>query len=227
MKYYRAFSRSRADDSQAAGKQSRDMDAIGYRPRHFRPPDRPRVVYFVNGIATMQPFLDDSAIVRFYLMKRIILLLVGVVIAVVLAFMSLPEDPGDKPPPVTTGTSPADTTAGEQTTEQSAVEAAREKRLAAMKTEYAKLERAREDLRLRLQNIIYYLSKAELPDEQGGRMQDEILGFNRILVNPRLLGAFYGAEDILQERLRIENINQQLDEYEAVIREHGGYDEAG
>ncbi len=161
-------------------------------------------------------------------MKRIILLLVIVGVAVVLAFMSLPEDPGqlDRRDTVVKQL-PTDEAIAEREAEQAAVESARDERLQAMQVEYKKLERARRDLRTRLQEVAYYLSEADLPEEEGRRMRHEIGVANQVLINPPLLGAFNGVADIERELKRIDRINQQLDEFENIIRQNGGYAETG
>lgn len=161
-------------------------------------------------------------------MKRIILLLVIVAVAVMLAFMSLPDDPGRLESPATAVKElPTDEASAEREAEQAALEAARDERLKAMKVEYAKLERARRDLRIRLQEVSYYLGESDLPAEQGRRMRNEIGVANQVLVNPPLLGAFNGVADIERELQRIDSINRQLDEFESIIRRHGGYAETG
>lgn len=160
-------------------------------------------------------------------MKRLALLLLVIVVAVVLAFMSLPEDPGQVTKPDTAKTAQKSEAEAKETAEKAAVEAERDKRLEAMKAEYAKLEKARRNLRQRLQAVSYYLGQAEtLPKDRAQSMRDEIGTAHRILINPPLLGAFSGVDDIKQELAKIERINQQLDEFEAVIREHGGYEDA-
>ena len=159
-------------------------------------------------------------------MKRLVLLLAIVVIAVVLAFMSLPEDPGKimKQPAESEQTAQSEAEA-EREALQKKIEAERDKRLAAMKVEYKKLEKARRNLQQRLQEITYYLGQADVPEEQASDMREEIGAANRLLINPPLLGAFRGPDGIVRELEKIERVNQKLDEFEVVIRRHGGYDE--
>lgn len=159
-------------------------------------------------------------------MKRLVLLLAVVVVAVVLAFLSLPEDPGRKPVQAEQSRQPAKSEAeAEREALKKQIEAERDKRLAAMKVEYKKLEKARRNLQQRLQEISYYLARTEVPEEQASSMREEIGAANRLLINPPLLGAFRGPDDIVQELEKIERVNRKLDEYETVIREHGGYNE--
>ncbi|MCS3902485.1 uncharacterized protein YxeA [Methylohalomonas lacus] len=165
-------------------------------------------------------------------MKKIILLLAIVVIAVLLAFMSLPEDPGRQSTvsPEQAGKqaeedaqASADNNGGEQTT----VKTMEDARLEALKAEYAKLERARRNLRQRLQNVAYYLREAELPEAEGGDIRDDLNSANRLLINPPLLGAFNGIDGVRDELKRLERTNQQLDAHEQTLREHGAGDDSG
>ncbi len=167
-------------------------------------------------------------------MKKIILLLLVVVVAVLLAFMSLPEDPGRQPAD-TPAAGQADKQAGKKeqqaaggdAAETETVKTMEDARLEAMKAEYAKLERARRDLRQRLHDVTYYLREAELPQEKASEIRDELNSANRLLINPPLLGAFSGIDDIRNELQRYERTNQQLDAHEQILREHGAYDESG
>ncbi|MDZ7737421.1 MAG: hypothetical protein U5P41_16055 [Gammaproteobacteria bacterium] len=108
---------------------------------------------------------------------------------------------------------------------QAIVETERDKRLEAMKVEYEKLERARRDLRRRLEEITDYLRRAEVPDTDHEDMREEIGAANRLLINPPLLGAFRGPDDIVRELEKINRINRKLDEFEEIIRRHGGYED--
>lgn len=160
-------------------------------------------------------------------MKRLLLLLAIVVVAVGIAFMSLPEDPGSmRSQPQTTKESEQSQAEAERDALQAKIEAERDKRLAAMQKEYDKLERERRDLRLRLEEISYYMGQADLSAEQRQTMQDEISNANRLLINPPLLGAFRGPEGITKERNKIARANDKLDEFEQIIRDNGGYKNA-
>jgi len=158
-------------------------------------------------------------------MKRLLLLLILVVAAVVLAFMSLPEDPDrremDIAPIEETG---QDEEAARLEALQAEIEVERDRRLEEMKVEYARLERKRRDLRNRLEVFTYYLGQADVPGEKLGEIQEEIGAANRLLVNPPLLGAFRGPDDIVEESGKIDRIHRKLDEYEVLLREHGAYD---
>lgn len=157
-------------------------------------------------------------------MKRIILLLAIVVVAVALAFLTLPEDPGQQSRITPQVKHPTQSEAElQRELEQAAVEAERDRRLAAMKVKYEKLERERRNLRQRLEEVAYYTARADLTDEQKQRIRDEINSANRLLVNPPMLGAFRGVEGIESELDRIDNINKQLDEFRALIETAGGY----
>lgn len=150
-------------------------------------------------------------------MKRFMLLLVIVVVAVVLAFMSLPEDPGRMETPAPIPETPITADKDKTTEQQSAVETERDARLAAMKELYADLERERRNLRQRLNKVRYYLAEADLADTRAEKVQEELDSANRLLINPPLLGAFRGVDGIQQELDRIARINERLDEIEVIL----------
>lgn len=150
-------------------------------------------------------------------MKRFLLLLVIVVVAVVLAFISLPEDPGRMETPAPIPETPHTADKDEATEQQSAVETERDARLAAMKELYADLERERRNLRQRLNKVRYYLAEADLADSRAEKVQEELDSANRLLINPPLLGAFRGVDGIQQELDRIARINKRLDEIEVIL----------
>lgn len=151
------------------------------------------------------------------LMKQLILLVVIVVVAVGLAFMSLPQDPGRVEAPAPIPEQPAEGEDDGGDIRQSAIEMERDARLEAMKARYAELEKERRNLRQRLNKVGYYLAETELSKAEARTLQDELDAANRILINPPLLGAFRSVEDIQQERDRIARINDRLDEIEAVV----------
>ena len=160
-------------------------------------------------------------------MKRLLLLLAIVVVAVVIAFMSLPEDPGTMRVQQQTAQESEESKAeAKRDALQAKIETERDKRLAAMQKEYDKLERERRDLRLRLQEISYYMGEADLSAGQRQTMQEAIGDANRLLINPPLLGAFRGPEGITQERNKIARANDKLDKFEQIIRDNGGYENA-
>jgi len=160
-------------------------------------------------------------------MKRLLLLLAVVLVAVGIAFLSLPEDPGTMRVQQETTQEPEKSKAeAERDALQAKIEAERDKRLAAMQKVYDKLERERRDLRLRLQEISYHMGQADLSAEQRQTIKDEISTAHRLLINPPLLGAFRGPAEITQEREKIARTNDKLDQFEQIIRENGGYKNA-
>lgn len=160
-------------------------------------------------------------------MKRLLLLLALVVVAVGIAFLSLPEDPGTMRAQQETTKEPEKSKAeAERDALQAKIEAERDKRIAAMEKEYDKLERERRDLRQRLREISYHMGQADLSAEQRQTMQEDIGDANRLLINPPLLGAFRGPADITQERNKIARANDKLDQFEQIIRDNGGYKNA-
>lgn len=151
-------------------------------------------------------------------MKNIALLLILIAVVVGVAFLLLPDDPGEMPPLMTLEPIEDDETRAEQRARVEAVEAERSARLEAMKVEYAELERDRRRLRMRLRDVSYYLARAELEPGERSEILEDLGKANRLLLSPRLLGAFNGVEGIQEERARISRTNVRLDEIEEIIR---------
>jgi hypothetical protein len=151
-------------------------------------------------------------------MKHIALLLLLIAVVVGLAFLALPDDPGDSEAVMTLEPVVEDAALAERRARVEAVEAERAARLEAMRAEYTELERERRRLRIRLRDVSYYLGYAELEPEQRSEILDDLGNANRLLINPPLLGAFRGVEGIREELARIERINVRLDEIEETIK---------
>lgn len=151
-------------------------------------------------------------------MKNIVLLLLLIAAVVGTAFLLLPDDPGEPEPMAILEPVEEDSARAEQRARVEAVEAERSARLEAMRVEYAELERERRRLRMRLRDVSYYLAYAELESAQRNEILDDLGKANRLLLNPRLLGAFNGVEGIQAERARIARTNARLDEIEEIIK---------
>lgn len=151
-------------------------------------------------------------------MKNIALLLILIVAVVGVAFLLLPEDPGELEPLMVLEPIEEDEAQAEQRARVEHVEAERSARIEAMKVEYTELERDRRRLRMRLRDVSYYLARAELESKQRNEILEDLGKANRLLLSPRLLGAFNGVEGIQEERARISRTNTRLDEIEEIIR---------
>jgi hypothetical protein len=151
-------------------------------------------------------------------MKRVALLLLLIAVVVGLAFLSLPDDPGETETLIMLEPIEEDAAHAERRARVEAVEAERAARLEAMRAEYTELERERRRLRMRLRDVSYYLGYAELEPDQKNEILDDLGKANRLLINPPLLGAFRGVEGIQEELARIGRTNARLDEIEEIIK---------
>ncbi|MEX2516559.1 MAG: hypothetical protein WD572_06560 [Gammaproteobacteria bacterium] len=151
-------------------------------------------------------------------MKRIFLLIVVVAVVVALAFMALPEDPGQNPPvavpaPVSDQSEDADLAA-----DKLLQEAERDARLERMKEVFARLERERRDLRIRLDEVAFYVGEASLSADEAEQIREDMNKANRLLINPPLLGAFRDAEAIQRELDQVLRNHDRLREILAMVK---------
>ncbi len=99
------------------------------------------------------------------------------------------------------------------------VRLAEERRVAAMRAEYARLESARDEVRLRLGRIKARLWKLRLPAAQARAMETQLRQGHALLHNPPMLGAFYDADDIRREITRVTAVGAELEQLEAAVEE--------
>lgn len=152
-------------------------------------------------------------------MKRIFLLLVVVAVVVALAFMALPEDPGQTPViavPAPVAEQSADD--ADLAADKLLQEAERDARLERMKEVFARLERERRDLRIRLDEVAFYVGEASLSAEQAGQIREDMNTANRLLINPPLLGAFRDADAIQRELDQVVRNHDRLREILAAVK---------
>ena len=90
-----------------------------------------------------------------------------------------------------------------------------EKRLAALRAEYAELERARGALRQQLGKLKARLWKARLPAAQAKALTRQMRAGHALLKNPPLLGAFRNAEAVRRETAKVNSVAGKLRELEA------------
>jgi hypothetical protein len=150
-------------------------------------------------------------------MGKIAILLFAVVLVVAVVFLTLPSAPLSgleiaTPPPATANSE-------ENAGKAAAATDAEEARYQALKSEYAKLEKARRNLAIRLRHVDYIIRQAQLPPEQLQSIRADLQNAGRMLHNPPLLGAFNGTDDVHRELERIARMN---DRFDAIERQIGG-----
>ncbi len=96
----------------------------------------------------------------------------------------------------------------------------REKRINAMRSEYARLEQARDTVRRQLAKLRSRLWKLQLPADQGRAITEQLQQGYAILKNPPMLGAFHDAREIRKELARVESISRKLKNVEDSVQEH-------
>lgn len=90
-----------------------------------------------------------------------------------------------------------------------------EKRLAALRAEYAELEQARAALRQQLGRLKARLWKARLPAAQARALTKQMRAGHALLKNPPLLGAFRNVEAMRRETAKVNSVAGKLRELEA------------
>ena len=90
-----------------------------------------------------------------------------------------------------------------------------EKRLAALRAEYAELEQARPVLRRQLGRLKARLWKARLPAAQARALTKQMRAGHALLKNPPLLGAFRNVEAMRRETAKVNSVTGKLRELEA------------
>lgn len=90
-----------------------------------------------------------------------------------------------------------------------------EKRLAALRAEYAELERARGALRQQLGKLKARLWKARLPAAQAKALTRQMRAGHALLKDPPLLGAFRNAEAVRRETAKVNSVAGKLRDLEA------------
>ena len=94
-----------------------------------------------------------------------------------------------------------------------------QKRRAAMRSEYAELEKARDRVRRQLGKLKSRLWKLQLPPDRARAITEQMQKGYAILKNPPMLGAFFGVDDISRELEKVKRISERLQTLETAIQE--------
>lgn len=146
------------------------------------------------------------------------LLLAATLTASLLWLNFTPEEPGEPEknalaPALTP--SPAPAPAPARPVPSAEALAREEKRLAALRAEYAELEQARAALRQQLGRLKARLWKARLPAAQARALTKQMRAGHALLKNPPLLGAFRNVEAMRRETAKVNSVAGKLRDLEA------------
>ena len=97
--------------------------------------------------------------------------------------------------------------------------AADRKRRAAMRSAYAELEQARNDMRLQLGRLKTRLWKVEVSPARARAIRDQLQQGYAALKNPPMLGAFSSVDEIRQELARVTVLSNRLASLELTVQE--------
>ena len=95
-----------------------------------------------------------------------------------------------------------------------------EKRVAAMRAEYARLEQARDTVRLQLGRLNSRIWKLQVSPEQARTIRDQMRQGYAMLKNPPMLGAFSSAGEIRKELAKVTRLADKLSALETTVQEH-------
>lgn len=123
-----------------------------------------------------------------------------------------PEKPGE---PKKNALTPALTPSLARPAPSAEALAREEKRLAALRAEYAELEQARGALRRQLGKLKARLWNARLPADQARALTKQMRAGHALLKNPPLLGAFRNVEAMRRETAKVNSVAGKLRELEA------------
>lgn len=144
-------------------------------------------------------------------------LLLVVVLAAGLFWLNFaPEEPG-KAKKNALAPAPAPAVAPPRPAPSAEALAREEKRLAALRAEYAELEQARAALRRQLGKLKARLWRARLPAAQAQALTRQMRAGHALLKNPPLLGAFRNVEAMRRETAKVNSAAGKLRELEAAI----------
>ena len=100
------------------------------------------------------------------------------------------------------------------------------KRIAAMRAEYARLEQARDTVRLQLGRLKARTWKLRLTPDQARTIRDQMQQGYAILKTPPMLGAFSSAGEIRKELAKVTRIADKLGALETTVQEYIAAQEA-
>lgn len=104
-------------------------------------------------------------------------------------------------------------------TESASEKAADEERVAAMKAEFEKLEKARHNLERRLSRLKAVLYGVEVAPEERNIITDKMKTGYGLLKNKKMLALYESPEAISEELAQVEYISNYLEEVEQTYRE--------
>ena len=96
----------------------------------------------------------------------------------------------------------------------------KEKRITAMRSEYARLEQARDTVRKQLAKLRSRLWKLQLTADQARTIREQMQRGYTVLKSPPMLGAFHDAREIRKELARVERISHKLKSVEDSVQQH-------
>lgn len=97
-----------------------------------------------------------------------------------------------------------------------------DERVQRMREEYAVLEKKREALSNRLDDLRARMYNVELPADQAEEVNDELKKAFMLITNPPMLGAFHEVSDIHSEIDKVERAQRKLAEIRNIIDEVKG-----
>ena len=149
---------------------------------------------------------------------KYILLIVSILIALTVYFVSRPEPVYEvgKPEPAEAAEEQQKETATE---EQPAEDAAAEARRAEMHAIYERLEKARRNLERRLSRLKALLWDIELSREESDRITARMKHAYSLLKNKKMLGAFHGVDELREELSQVQFAYESLEPVEKMARE--------
>lgn len=153
---------------------------------------------------------------------KYILAIVLFLLAVTVYFVSQPEpefEVGKKTAtePAQGETAPVES-APEAPADPAAEQSAEDKRVADMKAEFEKLEKARRNLERRLSRLKAVFYGVELPPDERNAITDKMKTGYGLLKNRKLLASYDGPQSISDELAKVEYISNYLQEVEETYR---------
>ena len=87
-----------------------------------------------------------------------------------------------------------------------------------MAVEFERLEEARNDLKRHIALLKHQMWGLRFPPEVSKKISQTVLGANRLLKNPHMLGAFHNVEQIKDEIAKIDYANSTLVEVDEIVK---------
>lgn len=87
-----------------------------------------------------------------------------------------------------------------------------------MRAEYEVLEDTRKKLKRHIALLKHQMWGLKFPPENAKKISTTVMGANKLLKNPHMLGAFHGVEDIKDEIAKIEFAEKSLIEIDEMVK---------